>query len=177
MKKIKNYEVEHYINEAIKNNLKSILFVSITCNTDGVLNWFDNNKEYIRYGYTPQFLYDIVDGNIVHYDNYILLKDWMDDLNNEKAILFVYPFGDQCIYNFEGFMELVKNRKYVNIYPNGYPEISEDRKSIITHPNGKIEHLSCEKLKLFIGITTGTGSFGMDEKYYEDFDEVYLLDN
>ena len=99
------------------------------------------------------------------------------DLNNEKAILFVYPFGDQCIYNFEGFMELVKNRKYVNIYPNGYPEISEDRKSIITHPNGKIEHLSCEKLKLFIGITTGTGSFGMDEKYYEDFDEVYLLDN
>lgn len=161
MKKIRNSEVKYYIDEAIKNNLKSILFVSITCNTDEVINWFDNNEEYIRYGYTPQFLFDYgEDGNIIYYENCILPKKCIDNLNTEKAILFVYPFGEQCIHNFDGFMNLVKNRKYDNIYPNA-----------------EIEHLSCEKLKLFIGITTGTGSFGMDEKYYADFDEVYLLEN
>ena len=159
MKNIKSTEVEFYITEALKNNLKNILFVSITCNTNGVLKWFDKNKEYKRYGYSPKFLYEEKNGKLVKYENYIMMKEWMDDLNNKNSILFIYPFGDKCIYDFEGFTNILKSRKYINFYPDGLKQ-----------------EVSCENLGLFIGITTGTGSFGMDEKYFELFDEVYLLD-
>lgn len=159
MKKIKNHEVEFYITEALKIHLKNILFVSITCDTDGVLSWFDNNKEYKRYGYSPHFLYEEKNGILVKYKNYIMCKEWMDNLNNKNSILFLYPFGDECMYDFEGFTNILKTRTYINYYPDGLKE-----------------EVKCENLGLFIGITSSVGSFAMDEKYYELFDEVYVLE-
>ena len=76
MKNIKNHEVEFYITEALKNNLKNILFVSITCDTEGALNWFDNHEEYKRYGYYPHFLYEYKNGQRIDYENYIMMKEF-----------------------------------------------------------------------------------------------------
>ena len=123
MKEIKQFEVEFYITEAIKNNLKNILFISTTCDTTGVLNWFGKNKDYKRYSYSPKYLYQQKNNRFVKYENFIMLSDEIKNLNNKNSVLFLYPFGNECIYNFDGFTNLIENREYVNFYPDGSKEI------------------------------------------------------
>lgn len=162
MKKITVNDVESCITEAIKNNKKNILFVSITLENQGVRKWFKNNTEYRECCAKPAPLYDEVDGRLVKNEGYYVIPDnALVGLNDEKSVLYVWPFGEECTYGFEEFLNIVKYRFYVNKFPEGTTK---------TH--------SVDKMALFIAFSTPSGcdGFSLDEKYYELFDEVYLLD-
>lgn len=162
MKKIPVNEVESSITDALRSKKKNILFVSLTLENQGVRAWFKNNPGYHEKGAKPQPLYDEVDGRLVKIeDNYVIADKMLSSLNDERSVLYVYPFGEKCIEGFEEFLNIIRDRFYVNRFPGGISQVH-----------------TLEKMALFIAFTTpsGTDDFSLDAKYYDLFDEVYLLD-
>ena len=163
MKKIGLMQVKAAIDEALATNKKNILFVSRVVETDPIISWFEEHPEYTRRSDAPLPLYEKderggfrkVEGVFVMYD------DALKELNKENAILFLYPFGEQCIYGFDQFVSLMKDRFFVNDF----------------HDGTTAKH-SVEKLKLFIAVAShpGQDGFALGEQYYDLFDEVYVLD-
>jgi len=162
MKKITVNDVESCITDALRNKKRNILFVSTTLDNQGVSEWFENNPEYSEVWAKPQPLYHEVDGKLVKMEEYCIIPDnILNEINNERSVLYFYPFGDNCVWGFDEFLNIIKGRFYTNKFPEGGTQI-----------------YSVEKMALFIAVSTPSGldGFSLDEKHYELFDEVYLLD-
>ena len=164
MKTITANEIERCLVNALENKKKNILFVSSTLEYKSALEWLNEHSEYrvVRFA-EPQAFYEEKNGLLVKNEDYFVIADEkLKTLNNEDSILFCNIFSQSCIQNFEGYLDILKGRFYVNKFPNG----------------DQIKH-SVEKMALYIAFTTPynpTDYAALDEKYYELFDEVYLLD-
>ena len=163
MKTINSNDIGMYLFAALDGKKKNILFVSATLEYKGVLEWLNARSEYrvVRF-VEPQALYEEKNGLLVKNDNCCVIADEkLKALNNESSILFCNIFSQSCIQNFEGYLDILKGRFYVNKFPNG----------------DHIKH-SVDKMALFIAFTTPhkpNDYAALDKKYYELFDEVYLL--
>ena len=153
MRKISVYQIENCVSEALSTNKKNILFVSLTLEYDKVLDWAKKHPEYcVRK--------DVPIEDAAGY--YTIPTARLERLNNENVIWFHNAFSKKCVGNFEGVINAVKERVYTQ---RGL--------------NSDVMQFSLEKLLLFIAFTTPNNSkdwASLDEKYYELFDEVYLVD-
>ena len=162
MKKISINEIGNYISEALKGNKKNILFVSLTLEYENVLKWAENHPEYCVRRYTPSTGYENKNGILVKSEYEIMPTESLEALNKENSIWFHHTFSEKCILNFDGVINVVKERIYTQQFSNS-----------------DVMQFSMEKLPLFIAFTTPNNPndwAALDEKYYELFDEVYLLD-
>lgn len=162
MKKISINQIENCISEALKENKKNILFVSITAEYDKVLDWAENHPEYCVRRDVPREGYENKNGILVKSGYDILSNEILKILNNENVIWFHNYFSEKCIGNFEGVINVVKERIYTQKFSDS-----------------EIMKFSLEKMSLFIAFTTPNNPndfASLDEKYYKLFDEVYLLD-
>ena len=161
MKKISICEIQNCISEALKNKKKNILFVSSTLEYEQVLEWAENNGEYYLRRDVPRECYENKDGRLVKTGYYALDTERLEALNNENVIWFHNAFSEQCIGNFEGVLNVMKERIYTQ------------------HCSGSdVMKFSLEKMPLLIAFTAPPkmGDWAsLDEKYYELFDEVYVL--
>ena len=141
---------------------KNILFISNTLEYEKVLEWAEKHPEYCVRRNVPREGYESKNGILVKLGYDILPIADLEKLNNEDVIWFHNAFSEKCIGNFEGVINVVKERVYTQ-------KVSETN----------VSKLSLEKLPLFIAFTTphnpDTWS-SLDEKYYKLFDEVYLID-
>ena len=162
MKEISVFQMGACVEEALKTKKKNILFVSPTLEYENALEWIRQSNEYHEYRFaTPVQLYDNVDGRMVAVENYYIIPDdRLKNLNNENVVLLVEQFSPKVIYDFEGFLNVVKHRYYINRIPN--------------HPDMK--H-TVEKLPLLVACATPPNRdfYSLDEKYYDLFDEVYYV--
>ena len=162
MRKILISEIENCISEALSHKKKNILFVSITLEYDRVLRWAEKHPEYHVRRDVPSEGYDNKNGILVKNGYYWLADESLEKLNKEDVIWFHNAFSEKCIGNFEGVINVVKERVYTQ-------KLSES----------DIAKFSLKNLPLFIAFTTPHNPndwASLDEKYYELFDEVYLLD-
>ena len=162
MKKISINQIESCISEALKEKKKNILFVSITLEYDKVLEWAENHPEYCMRRDVPHEGYENKNGILVKSGYDLLEMERLEKLNNENVIWFHNAFSEKCVCNFEGVINVVKERVYTQ-------RVS----------NSDVTQFSLEKMPLFIAFTapdTPDNWASLDEKYYELFDEVYLLD-
>ena len=162
MKKISINQIENCISEALKEKKKNVLFVSITLEYDMVLEWFENHPEYCMRRDVPSEGYENKNDILVKSGYDLLATEILEKLNNENVVWFHHAFSEKCISNFEGVINVVKER----IYTQRVSDMD-------------FMQFSMEKLPLFIAFTTPNNPndwAALDEKYYELFDEVYLLD-
>lgn len=162
MKKITKNSISKCIDNALKNKKKNILFISITLEYEQVLEWAENNAEYCMRRDVPREGYENKNGILVKIGYDVLDTKRLEALNNENVIWFYNAFSEQCIGNFEGVLNVIKARIYTQHCSSS-----------------DIIKFSLEKMPLFIAFTTPhkAGDWAsLDEKYYELFDEVYLLD-
>lgn len=164
MIKITSNGIEKCLANALESKKKNILFVSATLDYKGALKWLSEQSKYRVVRFTePQAVYEKKNGILVENKGYFVIDNSkLDRLNDEKSILFCSTFSEACIDNFEGYLDIIKWRFYVNKFPNGESS---------TH--------SVEKIALVVAFTTPYNTndhTALDEKYYELFDEVYLLD-
>ncbi|MCR5349172.1 MAG: hypothetical protein K6E59_06180 [Bacilli bacterium] len=163
MKTITQSQMQEAIDEAIAKGKKNILFVSPTIEVWPIIHWFEKHPEYTRRGDTPKFLYDYDEaGNIVKYeDNNCMYPSVLEELNAGNVVLFVYPFGDECIVGFKEYLDVLTKRTFTNHFLNEEPK---------TYP--------LDKLVLFIAASSPSGldGFSLDESYYGLFDEVYFVE-
>ena len=162
MKKIKINEVGAYITEALKTNKKNILFVDLTLRYEPVLNWGEQNPNYTICRWEPGELRQEKNGILVKTGCFCIPDDDLKSLNEENSIWFFHAFSEKCIEGFDSVLNAIKNRVYINRFPDG-----------------KDVTFSLAKMPLFIGFTTPhnpTDWAALDEKYYELFDEVYFID-
>ncbi len=162
MKKISVNEIGSCISEALKEKKKNILFVSITLEYHNVLEWAEKHPEYRIRRDVPHEGYEEKNGILVKSGYDVLENERLERLNNEAAIWFHNAFSEKCVGNFEGVINVVKER----IYTQRFSESDEMK-------------FSLEKLPLFIAFTTPENPkdwASLDIKYYNLFDEVYLLD-
>jgi hypothetical protein len=161
MKNISINEVGHYISEALENNKKNILFVDLTLRYEEVTNWGKNNPEYKICRWAPAEFREEKNGIWVKTGYYGLANKELKTLNQENSIWFFHAFSEKCIEDFDGILDVIKNRSYVNKFPDG-----------------QVVGFSLEKMSLFIAFTTPHNPndwAALDEKYYALFDEVYLV--
>lgn len=156
-------QVAQVIEDALKNGKKNLLFVNKYLDTDPFLEWFDNQTGHKRISCKPNYLSGTDRRGIVQKVNppiAVITDHDLEMMNDDRAILFLYPFGERCIYGFDRFLDIIKNRTYTNVFPNGT----------------RTEH-SVKKMKLFVGYATPSGSdgFSLNEQYYNLFDEVYMI--
>ena len=162
MKNININEVGHSISEALENNKKNILFVDLTLRYESVLNWGKLNPNYKICRWTPGELREEKNGILVKTGCYCIPNKELESLNQENSIWFFHAFSEKSIEGFDGLLDVLKKRVYINKFPDG-----------------NIVNFSLEKMPLFIGFTTPhnpSNWSALDEKYYELFDEVYLID-
>ena len=165
MKKIKLNEIGACITSALEEKKKNILFVSNTLKYENALRWFEDHKDYKVFRFaTPQPLHEEKNGLLIENRNYCHIDDQtLNCLNDEKAILFVNAFSEKCIYGFDEYIHILKDRFFINKFPDDI--------------NVKF---SLEKLALFIAFTAPADKkddwASLDEKYYSLFDEIYILD-
>lgn len=162
MMKISINEIGNCISEALKEKKKNILFVSVTLEYEKVLEWAKNHAEYCMRRDVPREEYENKDGILVKSGYYILENERLEKLNNEDVIWFHNAFSEKCIGNFEGVINVVKERIYTQ-------KLSDSC----------FMEFSLEKISLFIAFTTPNNPkdwASLDEKYYELFDEVYFVD-
>ena len=162
MKKISINEIESCISEALEENKKNILFVSSTLKYEYVLKWAEKHPEYRVRRDVPREGYENKDGRLLKIGYDILATECLEALNNENVIWFHNAFSEKCIANFEGVINVVKERIYTQKWSDS-----------------DFMKFSLEKMPLFIAFTTPVNSddwASLDEKYYKLFDEVYSLD-
>ena len=158
MKSITLNEVKTIVTDAVKNNLKNILFVSETADYSEISEWFKENPMYKEVRVFPSEMWDEERNGICEHSCGIY-EGILKLLNNENSILLLHYFGDKSYYRTDKIFDIIKNREYTNIFPNGYEQ----------------KH-NLEKLKLVIAVTSPTGVFKLNPDCYEFFDEVYLMD-
>ena len=162
MKKISINNIENCISEALKDKKKNILFVSVTLEYESVLEWAENHPEYCLRRDVPHEG-DVNKNGILVKSGYALLtNESLEILNSEDVIWFHNAFSQKNIRNFEGVINVVKERIYTQKFSD----------------TDSMEY-SLEKMPLFIAFTTPDAPddwAALDEKYYELFDEVYSLD-
>lgn len=163
MKNITLSEIGNCISEALKSGKKNILFVDLTLRYNPVLNWGEGNPNYnLIYLCQPTEIYDEKNGILVKTGCVGMANRDIERLNQENSIWFFNTFSEKCILGFDEIINVIKNRSYVNRYSDGI-EVN----------------FSLEKMPLLIGFTTPHNPndwAALDEKYYELFDEVYLID-
>ena len=162
MKKITTNSIGKCIDNALKNKKKNILFVSIALEYEPVLEWAENNAGYCIRRDVPREGYENKNGILLKTGYDVLDTKRLEALNNENVVWFHNAFSEQCIGNFEGILNVIKERIYTQHYSGS-----------------NIMKFSLEKMPLFVAFTTPRkiGDWAsLDEKYYELFDEVYLLD-
>ena len=161
MKNIRLTEVKKVVTEAVNNNLKNILFVSRTCDYFEILEWFDQNPMYKDVRIHPAQMWEEDQYGILRKceDTCVIVDASLNALNDENAICLLTYFGDDSYHRTDKIFDIIKDRKYTNILTRG-----------------DTKEFNLEKLKMVIAITTPKGGFSLDPKYYEYFDEVYVMD-
>ncbi len=162
MKNININEIGHSISEALDDNKKNILFVDLTLRYEPVLNWGNQNPEYKICRWTPGELREEKNGILVKTGCFCLANNELEALNSSNSIWFFHAFSEKCVEGFDGILDVIKSRVYINKFPDG-----------------QAVNFSLEKMPLFIAFTTPHNPndwAALDEKYYELFDEVYLID-
>ena len=165
MKTIAANDIGMYISNALKNKNQNILFVSTNVlEYKCALKWFDEHPEYRAVRFTePQAIYENKNGILVENKECFVIDDSkLKRLNDEKSILLCTAFSESCIDNFQGYLDILKWRFFINNFPSG-----------------ECKKHSIEKMALFVAFTTPYNPndyTALDEKYSELFDEVYLLD-
>lgn len=162
MEKITKENIGACIQAALHNKEKNILFISKTLEYQNALKWFNEHPEFHICRSVPTPVYDEKNGLLVQSNNcYGIADHLLAKANNEKSIWFYHAFGDECIYDFEGFLEILKERSYTNKFSDG---------STVKH--------SLENLALFVAFTSPTkGDWArLDEKHYHLFNKIYTLD-
>lgn len=163
MKKINANEIGACISEALDDRKKNILFISPTLEYNNALKWAEEHPAYGFRFSTPGEFYEDVDGALKPTGIYMLANSELEALNNENAIWFFNAFSEKCVGGFEEILNVLKERYYVNKFPEG------DRSFLL------------DKMALFLAFTTpGRPGFddwsALDEKYYPLFDEIYYVD-
>ena len=140
--------------------MKNILFVSTTCDYSEIKDWFKENPMYKEVRVLPQLTEKKEQYSIVSNYRYIDGKweDVLKLLNDENSICVLIYFGENTYHSIDKIFDTIKNRKYTNV-----------------SPNGDTQENNLENLKLVIAISSYMGGFSLDPKYYEFFDEVYLM--
>lgn len=159
---IKINEVGQYISKALDSGKKNILFIDLTLRYDKVNDWGKQNPEYKICRWTPGELRQEKNGILVKTGCFCLANKELEALNSPNSIWFFHAFSEKCIEGFDGILDVIKNRVYINKFPEG-----------------QIVNFSLEKMPLLIGFTTPHNPddwSALDEKYYTLFDEVYLID-
>ena len=162
MKKIQLCQIGESVCDALESKKKNVLFVSDNLDYEYVKTWFEEHPEYSLYcSVYPKRLSTIENGVLVETDYYCIDDKRLESLNDEMAILFSYPFGEQCIECFEDFLDIVKHRFYINRFSKTTTQ----------------KH-SLEKMRMFIAFSTPANkdAFSLDSKYYDLFDEVYRIE-
>jgi len=162
MKRISVNQIEDCVSEALSENKKNILFVSLTLKYEKVLDWAEKHPEYCVRRDVPSEGYESKNGILVRSGYDIMPTASLEKLNNENVIWFHNAFSEKCICNFEGVVNAIKERVYTQ-------RVSDS----------DVMQFSLEKMPLFIAFTTPNNPndwASLDEKYYELFDEVYSID-
>ena len=151
------------ISDAIKNKKKNILFISRTLKYTGALEWIEKHPVYHVCRAEPGALREIKNGILYKNEDFAVIDDdRLEKANDEKCIWFHHAFSEKCILNFDGFVDVIKNRFYINHFPDG------------TQTKHSLEHMA-----MFIAFTTPHNEndwAALDEKYYNLFDELYLVE-
>ncbi len=163
MKNITINEIGLCISEALKAEKKNVLFVSHTLQYENVLAWSKEHPEYYLCRETPSPLYNQTEcGRLVCDKNCMIIANHsLEKANSENSIWFLNAFSEKCINNFDGFLDIIKNRFYIN-------KFADDT----------TQKFLLEKLPLFVAFTTDPDKkdwASLDKKYYDLFDEVYLV--
>ena len=162
MKNITINQIDKCLSDALANKIKNVLFVSPTVEYTPALEWFKAHPEYILCRATPAEIYEEENGILVKRENTAAISDEnFTTVNNEKGIWFINIFSEKCITDFEGFTDIIKNRFYINKFTDGT----------------KVKH-SLDKMALFVAFTATPNpndNFALDEKYYDLFDEIYVV--
>lgn len=161
MKKINVNEIGACISEALVDGKKNILFVSPTLEYENVLEWAEEHPAYSLRRSVPGEFSEYVDGILKLTDTLAISE--LEALNKDNAIWFFYAFSEKCFDGFEEIVNVIKERYYVNKFPDG------DRR------------FSLDKMALFLAFTApvkpGFDDWSaLDEKYYPLFDEIYYVD-
>lgn len=163
MKHITAGNIGECISEALNNGSKNILFIHPTADYKNALEWFKANPSYRKCrSFGPELMYEQTNGFLTKTEDcYCIPDDTLARLNNESSIMLVSPFSAKVIGGFDGFLDILKHRHYINRFPDG---------SAKAH--------SVEKMALLIAFTTPDGSndYALDKDYYPLFDRVYFVD-
>lgn len=163
MIKITDWQVPTIIDEAIATGKRNILFVSTFIETNGVLRWFDEHPEYLRVGINPMPLYEPDENGFLQpvEGSCVIADDHLKHMNQDNAVEFDYPFGQDCIHGFDHALEIIEKRQFTNDFGDGTKKV-----------------FPLDRLLLVISMATPSGldGFSLDEKYYRFYDEVYCLD-
>ena len=166
---IKLDEVYGKIDEAIKNQTKSILFVgSVNIGKKTrVMNYFKDNKDINYYSDYPMPYYEDFDGKFgkAKYegsDVYMYSPDQLD--------LFSYGNTVIIVNKIFGPLEGDESKEYKWLY-----QIANNKEFFKLH-NNTVCVEEVPNLKMVIGITWPRAEGGMTEHDYEYFDEVYIIE-
>lgn len=163
MVNISSMDIAATISNALKNKKKNILFISRTLEYEAVLDWFARHSDYYACRTSPTALYEEKNGILTKNENCLVIDSGsLEKANNEECIWFHNAFSEKSVLNFAGFVDILKNRFYINHFPDG-----SQRKH------------SLERMAMFIAFTTPHNEndwAALDEKYYDLFDEVYLVE-
>ena len=160
MKKIHLSQIPDAIEDAIRTNKKSILFVNRLLEIEPFNAWFAAQPEYVKKICAPKHLYEPDQYGILNprEDSAVIVDDLLKELNGENVIWFLDFFGEDSILGFDEVVRAVKQGFFTNRFGDG-----------------TTKRFPLDKTKLFIGYTTEPGdTYSVSEKYYEAFDEVYL---
>jgi hypothetical protein len=156
-------DITAVISNALEKNKKNILFISRTLEYDAVLEWVTTNSDYHLCRAEPSALYEEKNGLLSKNENFAVIDgDSLTKANNEKCIWLHHAFSEKSILNFDGFVDIIKNRFYMNCFPD----------------ESQAKH-SLEHLALFIAFTTPHNEkdwAALNKKYYDLFDEIYLVE-
>lgn len=147
------------ISNALARNQKNILFINRTLEYEAVLDWFEKHSEYHACRKAPAALYEEKNEGLT---KAVIDSDSLIKANDEKCIWFLHTFSEKSVLNFDGFVEIIKNRLYINRFPDG----SQTKYSL-------------ERMAMFIAFTTPHNEndwASLNMKYHDLFDEVYLVE-
>lgn len=163
MVKISLLDIETHISNSLESKKKNILFVSRTLEYETVLAWFAKHSDYYACRTSPTALYEEKNGILSKNENCLVIDSGsLEKANNEKCIWFHNAFSEKSVLNFAGFLDIIQNRYYINCFPDG-----------------RQVRYSLENMAMFIAVTTPHNEndwAALDEKYYDLFDEVYLVE-
>ena len=119
MKNININEVGQYISNALESGKKNILFIDLTLRYDKVKDWGKQNPEYKICRWTPGELREVKNGILVKTGCFCLANKELEALNSPNSIWFFHAFSEKCVEGFDGILDVIKNRVYINKFPEG----------------------------------------------------------